>query len=69
MGASIARVKQHMRSQKGGVLYRVCYCALLFPLQKRQPGHREHFPLHKNTTAEDLGAQELQNPSQAKDPA
>lgn len=35
---------------------------------KRGSQDTEHFSLHKNTMAEDLGAQELQNPSQAKDP-
>lgn len=60
------KVKQHIKPvpHKRSVLYRVCYCALLFPLQKRQPEHGEYSSLHKNTTGKVFSAQELQNPTQ-----
>lgn len=72
MGASIVR-KSKTAHETGGHRSRVFfieyYCVLLFPLQKRQPEHREHFSLRKTKLIDNLGAQELQNSSQAKDPA
>lgn len=67
VGPSIVRESKTAQEtgHKHNALYRVCYCALLFPLLKRQPEHGEYSSLHKNITVKVFSAQELLNPSQA----